>query len=286
MDLDLEHVLDRTRKGQWSVHEFDWDTPLQGADHLSEQEKREMALMILFTAGLEIQAARIFELCARYVTDKTAKQIYELFGIDERRHAEAEILMARRLGTEWEDLPLATRAMFKFQDVLWQSPTRLLHEFTSTQIILFEIGLDALLIPALKEIDDPLQKEVFRRIDVDESRHLAMDYWLLQRKAEGVDIELRKPTTLQRLRMAPMMVFMPMGFVAVARNAKSMQARMRSPERVANYWNRVNHVTDKAPGAMNLKLYRMGVKMQEQMQRMMGRVSGEGAPPPGRAAAA
>lgn len=31
---------------------------------------------------------------------------------------------------------------------------------------------------------------------------------------------------------------------------------------------------------MNLKLYRMGVKMQEQMQRMMGRVSGEGAPPP------
>lgn len=274
MEMNLEHVLDRTRKGQWSVHEFEWDTPLQGADHLSEQEKREMALMILFTAGLEIQAARIFDLCAKYVTDKTAKQIYELFAIDEKRHADAEILMAGRYGVSWNDLPLATRAMFKFQDVLWQSPTRLLHEFTSTQIILFEIGLDALLIPALKEIDDPLQKEVFRRIDVDESRHLAMDYWLLQRKAEGVDIELRKPTLLQRARMSPMIAFMPLGFLAVAREAKTMQARMRSPERVANYWNRVNKVTDKAPGAMDLKLYRMGVKMQENMQRMMGRASG------------
>lgn len=274
MDMNLEHVLDRTRKGQWSVHEFEWDTPLQGADHLSERERREMAIMILFTAGLEIQAARIFELCARYVTDKTARQIYELFGIDERRHAEAEIRMAKRYGVTWDDLPLATRVMFNFQDVLWKNPTRLLHEFTSTQIILFEIGLDALLIPALKEIDDPLQKEVFRRIDVDESRHLAMDYWLLQRKSEGIDIELHKPTRWEQIRMAPMMVVMPMGFLAAARSARTMQVKMRTPERVANYWNRVNHVTDRAPGAQDLKLYRMGVKMQKNMQRMMGRASG------------
>ena len=274
MEMDLTHILDRTRKGQWSVHEFDWDTPLQGAGHLTTKQKREMATMILFTAGLEIQAARIFELCAKYVSDKTAKQIYELFAIDERRHADAEILMARRYGMEWDDLPLATRLMFDFQDVLWKNPTRLLHEFTSTQIILFEIGLDALLIPALKEIDDPLQKEVFRRIDVDESRHLAMDYWLLQRKSEGVDIELKKPSRWQQLRMAPMMAVMPLGFVASARAAGGMIKKMQAPERITNYWNRVNGVTDKAPGAKNLKLYRMGVKMQANMQRMMGRMGG------------
>ena len=64
--------------------------------------------MVLFTAGLERQAAKIFELNAHYITDKRAKQIFELFAIDENRHAEAEIRLARRLGVRWKDLPLAT----------------------------------------------------------------------------------------------------------------------------------------------------------------------------------
>lgn len=274
MEIDLDHILDATRKGQWSIHEFDWDTPLQGTGNLTEKQLREMALMIVFTAGLEYQAARIFDLCSKYVSDKRARQIYELFAIDEIRHAESELLMAKRYGVTWDDLPLPTKFMFRAMRSNFRNPSRLMHEFTSAQIILFEIGLDALLIPALKEIDDPLQKEVFRRIDVDESRHLAMDYWLLERKANGIDYEKQQPTLENWLRFGPMMLLAPIGFAATAMNAKFIQRKMASPDRQANYWNRIDSVTKRAPSAMNLAAYRNGVGMMRRLQKVMGRMVG------------
>ncbi|MCA9772825.1 MAG: hypothetical protein KC466_10495 [Myxococcales bacterium] len=123
-NVDLDRILDATRRGQWSVHAFDWDQPLGGIEGTSKRELREMGRMLVFTAGLERQAARIFDLCAHYVADKRAKQIFELFAIDERRHAEAEIRMAARHGVGWGDLPLVTRAAFRDMERRFRRPSR------------------------------------------------------------------------------------------------------------------------------------------------------------------
>ena len=275
MDLDLSHVLEATKKGQWSVHEFDWDTPLQGGDTLTADEKRQAGLMILFTAGLEMQAAKIFGLCAEYVGDKHARQIYELFERDENRHAEAEILMAKRYGVTWKDLPLATKWLFEALKLQWVAPSRVLHEMTSTQIVFFEIGLDSLLIPALKAtVSDPLQAEVFRRIDVDESRHLAMDYWLLERRGTGAEPSRDRFGARDILRFAPFSLFMMAGFTAVAREAGDFIRKMNGPENQKRFWGRIGSIPDKAPAAPNLRLYRQGVQMQKFLQRTMRRAVG------------
>lgn len=280
-EIDLDHILEATRKGQWDVHDFDWSRPLEGAENLSKQELRDAALMIVFTAGLERQAARIFALCADYVDDPRAKAIYRLFERDETRHADAEMLMARRYGVGWKDLPLPVRIMFRYLRGNFENPTRDLYEFTSSQIILFEIGLDAILIPALKTMmNDPLQAEVFRRIDIDESRHLAMDYWLLERTGRSIasinpggkltakDI----PTVAVGLarswrRIMTGLVLLPMGFTTMFRHARTMSRRMVQPERQEKYWNRVKAVPDRAPHAMNIPQYRMGVNFQKQIMR-------------------
>ncbi len=287
-DIDLDHVLEATRKGQWSVDDFDWNQPLKGIEGLSERELRDAALMIVFTAGLERQAAKIFALCAKYVDDPRAKEIYRLFELDETRHADAEMLMAKRYGVGWKDLPLETRLMFRYLRGNFEKPTQMLYEFTSAQIILFEIGLDAILIPALKTmISDPLQAEVFRRIDIDESRHLAMDYWLLERR--GLEIEARNPGGKVDLPAAALqiarsggrllggMVFVPLGFTTAFRHAMTMARRMVDPARQEKYWNRVQAVPERAPHAMNLPQYRMGVNMQKSIMAYNRRMAGSAA---------
>lgn len=291
-DIDLDHVLEATRKGQWSIDDFDWSRPLEGAEHLARQELWDAALMIVFTAGLERQAAKIFGLCAKYVDDPRAKEIYRLFEIDETRHADAEMLMAKRYGVGWKDLPLPVRVMFRYLRGNFERPTQDLYEFTSAQIILFEIGLDAILIPALKTmISDPLQAEVFRRIDIDESRHLAMDYWLLERR--GLKIEemgnpygritlAGAPEVVRRLtrswrRIMTGMVLLPFGFTTMFRTAMTMTKRMVDPDRQEKYWNRVNAVPERAPHAMNLPQYRMGVEFQKKVMQFNRTMAGKAA---------
>ncbi len=262
--VDLDRLLRIVKDTQWSIHQFDWNQPLQGADSLTGKQKKQLAMMLLFTAGLEYQAAEIFRLCARYVEDTRAKQIYEHFYVDELRHARAEIEMARRLGARWKDLPLVTRMTFRAFRRMWESPSRFLHEVTASQILLFEIGLDGLLIPLLKEkIQDPLQSEIFKRIDVDESHHLAMDYWLLDRKGKGTEpakLSIKLSDLVEMVRIAPLA---PLGMAAVSRVAGEMQKELGRPERIALYWDRVKAVPAKAPGAMSYPVYRQGLKGQK-----------------------
>lgn len=262
--VDLDRMLRITRETQWSVHQFDWDRPLEGADDLSSQERKELGLMLVFTAGLEYQAAEIFRLCARYVEDARAKQIYEYFYVDEMRHARSEIAMAKRLGVRWQDMPLLTRLNFRAMRGIWRSQSRFLHEVTASQIVLFEIGLDGLLIPLLKEkVKDSLQDEVFRRIDVDESHHLAMDYWLLDRKgkkAEKADLKFSISDLVELAIVAPLA---PLGLWAVSRATRHMQAEMSQPERIRVYWDRVKSVPSKAPHAMDYGVFRQGLQGQK-----------------------
>jgi hypothetical protein len=293
MDLDLDRMLETTREGQWSVDEFDWSQPLQGADGLSRKQRREAGLALLFTAGLERQAARIFRLNAQFVEDERAKQIYELFYDDEMRHAEAEIRLARRYDTEWEHLPFPVRWMFKTLEKNFdEADLRGVHELSSATIVLFELALDSLLIPALKEkSSDELQAAVFRRIDIDESRHLAMDYWLLDEKGkvyQGRSIEElfrarhgRDRSLRERIagnyKMLRVLVALLAGFGTLDFVAPSMRESTMKPELMGKYLRRVRAIEKKAPHAMEVATFRTGLKGQAIIMNTMSKLSGRGA---------
>jgi hypothetical protein len=287
MTLDLDRMLAAVQAGQWSVDDLDWSRPLAGAERLSAAERREAGLALLMTAGLERQAARIFALCARYVDDPRAVEIYRWFEADELRHAEAEVRLARRYGVEWDDLPAPIRWMFHTLVKNFDPPDRGVHELSSATILLFELALDSILIPTLKgKVDDPLQAEVFRRIDRDESRHLAMDYWLLERKGELYrGRTLREllaedgPVTLRRrlrgrYRMSRALVALLVGFAAGTRAMPSMSFAGVDPAFVARYLRRVNDVPRKAPAAMGVPTFRMGLRGQRWIMQAMWRING------------
>ncbi len=287
MDLDLDRVLANTRKGQWSVNDFDWSRPLEGAEELSPRARREAGLALLFTAGLERQAARIFGLCADYADDRRAAEIYRLFAADEHRHAAAEMQLAARYGVSWDDQPATIRWMFRTLAGNFDPPTRGAYELASATILLFELALDSILIPALKErIPDPLQAEVFRRIDLDESRHLAMDYWLLDRKGEAfagrtlrdLIAELEgTPTIRQRVRgriaLWRSMFALLLGFGTSAVTLRALSRQLNDPAKIERYLRRVNSVPEKAPRALDVHAYRMGLRGQRIILHAMARIT-------------
>jgi hypothetical protein len=292
MDLDLDRVLANTRAGQWSVDDFDWSRPLEGADHLGRRERREAGLALAFTAGLERQAARVFGLCATYADDPRAREIYRLFARDEDRHAAAELALARRYGVTWDDQPITVRWMFRTLAGNFEPPTRGVHELSAASILLFELALDSILIPALKQrVADPLQAEVFRRIDLDESRHLAMDYWLLDRKgAEAGGRTLRElleaeqgraplPARLAgKLRLWRAMAALLVGFATNGLTIRSLRRELTDPAKIRRYLKRVSQVPNKAPRALDAPAYRMGLRGQQMILRLMGRLTGSQEP--------
>ncbi len=285
MDLDLERIRHLTARGQWTVDDIDWSQPLKDKATLSDRARREAGCALLFTAGLERQAAYIFELCARYVDDPTAREVYELFRQDELRHAEAEIRLAARYGVTWEDLPRGARQMIKIFDASREKELdpRAEFEFGSAFILLFELALDTILMPALKKLsDDPIQAEVFRRIDADESRHLAMDYWLLEhrgQKQKGLTIEevfgrnradIRLRDKLRsKARLAASLGILVMGFGSMATRIRALRGNLFDPSSVAKYLELVDKVPKKAPHALDVPAYRAGLTGQGHILKML-----------------
>jgi hypothetical protein len=276
MDLDLDHMLNQVRKGQWSIDEFDWSTPLAGAENLTRRDRKEAGIALLFTAGLERQAARIFRLAAHFSDDPRAREIYRLFHDDERRHAEAEIRLARRYGAEWDDLPKAARAVFKQTARELDRNDRGVHEFSAATIVLFELALDGVLIPTLKEMaTDPLQDAVFRRIDQDEARHLAMDYWLLDAKGRffrerglerGIEEMFGRQTLGRRLtgrlQLATSLAGLLLAFGSMKLVIGRLHRKLTEPQTIRRYRQRVDAVPRKAPAALSHPVYRSGLAGQ------------------------
>lgn len=272
MELDLDRVLAAVEEGQWSLDDLDWSQPLAGADRLGARDKREAGLALIFTARLERQAARIFELSAEYVADPRAREIYRWFAVDERRHADAEVRLAARYGVRESDLPAPLEWAMRVFEGNFERPTRGVHELSSAAIILFELALDTLLVPSLKDLtDDPLQAQVFRRIDLDESRHLAMDYWLLDRKGvELAGIDGRELVGAGR-RRGRLLLTLIASIVAFGTTTVTMPVLRRSAERgrMDRYLARVAAIPKKAPHALDLASYRMALGGQQKVLRVM-----------------
>jgi hypothetical protein len=281
-------MLESVQAGQWRIDDLDWSPPLRGAEALDARTRREAGLALVFTARLERQAARIFALAADFADDPRAAAIYRWFAIDERRHADAEIKLAARYGVGEDDLPRplhwAMRSLENNFVAIGERKTAL-HEMSSASIILFELALDSLLVPSLKDLtDDPLQARVFRLIDLDESRHLAMDYWLLDRKgaayagrdARSILTGDRPPGALDKLRsrwaLARTLVAL---LAAFGTTTITMPVMRKAAEggRMDRYLARVAAIPKKAPHAPQLATFRMALRGQRRVLELMGRLS-------------
>ena len=164
---------------QWALADIDWDAP--GAETISDEFRPKLKAFMADLCWIENVGARGFAAMATKAPTPTIAEIYRYFHAEEQRHANAELALIKRWGMlEDGEIPepsvnirLAIEWLDKYADDM---PLSVL----GTVIPMLEVALDgALLKFLLEEVHDPVCHQVFEKINNDESRHIAVDFEVL-----------------------------------------------------------------------------------------------------------
>ena len=179
MAIDMEAMLAKIKDRQWALADIDWDAP--GAEMISDEQRPQLKAFMADLCWIENIGARGFAALAKKAPTPTIGEIYRYFHAEEQRHANAELALMKRWGMlEDGEVPepnvnirLAIDWLDRWADDM---PLSLL----GTVIPLLEVALDgALLKFLLDEVHDPVCHQVFEKINNDESRHLVVDFEVL-----------------------------------------------------------------------------------------------------------
>lgn len=176
MAMDLDRMLDMIKDRQWALADIDWDAP--GAELIEPELHAKLKPFLSDLMWIENVGARGFAAMAKKAPTPTLKAIYQYFHAEEQKHANAELALMRRWGMLDDDeipapnvnVQLVINWLDRYSDGLSLS-------VLGTVIPMLEVALDGALIKFITdEVKDPVAQDVFRHINSDESRHLAVDY--------------------------------------------------------------------------------------------------------------
>ncbi|MEO8816506.1 MAG: ferritin-like domain-containing protein [Mycobacterium sp.] len=180
MAIDMDVMLAKIKDRQWALADIDWDAP--GAETISDEFRPRLKAFMADLCWIENVGARGFAALAKKAPTPTLAEIYRYFHAEEQRHANAELALMKRWGMLDEDgeipepninIRLAIQWLDKYSDDMSLS-------ILGTVIPMLEVALDgALLKFLLEEVHDPVCHQVFEKINNDESRHLAVDFDVL-----------------------------------------------------------------------------------------------------------
>lgn len=183
--IDLDVMLAKIKSSQWALADIDWDAP--GADKITPEQWPKLKEFMADLMWIEHVGARGFAAMAKKAPNDTLKEIYVYFHAEEQRHANAEMALMKRWGMlEGDELPepninirLVIEWLDKYAD---DQPLVAL----GSVIPMLEIALDGALCKFLLDtVKDPVCHEVFAKINDDESRHLGVDFHVLEMLGHG-----------------------------------------------------------------------------------------------------
>jgi hypothetical protein len=177
--MDFEQMLGKIKDKQWALADIDWDAP--GAELITDEQRPKLKAFMADLCWIENVGARGFAALATKAPTPTIAEIYRYFHAEEQRHANAELALMRRWGMlDDEEIPepsVNIRMAIEWLDTYGDDmPLSVL----GTVIPMLEVALDgALLKFLLEEVHDPVCHQVFEKINNDESRHIAVDFEVL-----------------------------------------------------------------------------------------------------------
>jgi hypothetical protein len=176
--MDLDRMLDKCRQGQWRIDQLDWTVkPRQ----LSRKD--EIAIVQYFTdmAAIERLAGALFTVQRDLVEDENLKKIFATFIADEERHAQAAEKLANHYNVHEYKRYKVSPELATFQPHFLNALRYLSPEIANIYITGGELMLDVALLRSLNDyVNDDMSNQVMDLINRDESRHIAMDYFMME----------------------------------------------------------------------------------------------------------
>lgn len=256
MAMDMEAMLQKIKDHQWALADIDWDAP--GAETIDEDFKPKLKAFMADLCWIENVGARGFAAMAKKAPNPTIAEIYRYFHAEEQRHANAELALLKRWGMiEEGEMPepninirLAIEWLDKYADDMSLS-------VLGTVIPMLEVALDgALLKFLLEEVHDPVCHQVFERINNDESRHIAVDFEVLNMlghaRARRLAIEFVANVASPGLIVGAVM-YLPL----LNRVRNEIVGMGFEPERLYGAMNRFKKLGDRGEWTHRLPLYQV-----------------------------
>lgn len=191
--MDLEAMLDKCRREQWSVGDLDWSgrpREMSRAD--------EIAIVQYFTdmAGIERLAGALFAEQERKVDDPVLKEIFRTFVKDEVRHAHAAQMLADFYDVHGYRVYQQSAALRRFTPYFVDAIRYLTPDIANAYITAGELILDVALLRSINDhVHDEMSERAMALINRDESRHIAIDFRMVEYYAS--------PEYREALRRAP-----------------------------------------------------------------------------------
>ncbi len=164
-------------RDQWTINDLDWDVtprPLSRSDEVAVcQYFKDMS-------GIELLAGELFRVQSEQTEDPTLKAIFESFVVDEARHsAVAERLSQHYDVHHYQDYALNPH-LERFAGPFVEAAHHLPPDVAAAYITSGELLLDIALLRSLDDfVDDEMSHRAMELINRDESRHIAIDYYMV-----------------------------------------------------------------------------------------------------------
>jgi hypothetical protein len=172
--MDLERMLERCRRDQWSVKDLDWSRPPRPMDR-----DDELAIVQLFTdmAAIERLAGALFAEQRRRAKDPTLEEIFRTFVRDEVRHAHCAELLAQHYDVHRYKSYSVSPSLRRFTPHFIAAIRHLDDDVANAYITAGELILDIALLRSIDDyVHDDMSAQAMTLINRDESRHIAIDY--------------------------------------------------------------------------------------------------------------
>ncbi|MFE3025055.1 ferritin-like domain-containing protein [Nocardia tengchongensis] len=254
MAFAYSDMLGVVRDRQWALADIDWDAP--GAELITDEQRPALATFMADLVWIEHVGARGFAALTLHAPDGPLKEIYRHFHAEEQKHANAELALMRRWGMlDGDSMPLPNKNIQLVIEWLDRYGDGLSLPVLGTVIPSLECALDGALVKfLLDEVRDPLCQEVFRHINSDESRHLAVGFQVLEQLGAGPLRRIAIETAGFALRPTLLMgalLYTPL----LSRMSTNIMAMGLDEEKLWNAVRRYEKAGERGPDIKRLPLY-------------------------------
>jgi hypothetical protein len=175
--MDLQRMLRMCREGQWKVGDLDFS---QRPRPMSPDD--EMAVVQYFTdmAQIERLAGALFVEQERRATDPVLEEIFGTFVVDEMRHSHVAQMLADHYDVRRLKVYRPSASLERFFPAFVDAIRHLSDDVANAYITSGELVLDIALLRSIDDfVADPLSAQAMELINRDESRHIAVDYFMI-----------------------------------------------------------------------------------------------------------
>jgi hypothetical protein len=176
--MDVERMLEKCRSQQWKIDDLDWNVKPRA---MTREEETGVVQYFKDMAAIERFAKALFEEQQRIVESPTLKKIFSTFVVDEERHAQVAERLAAHYDVHNYQAYTTSRELERFKPNFMSTLKYLSAEVANAYITGGELLLDVALLRSLNDyVHDDMSQRAMNLINRDESRHIAMDYYMTE----------------------------------------------------------------------------------------------------------